>query len=1816
MNKNMEDNNFNQNDLTNQAQDQGAPNSSSKKIKLAAAAVIFLLVAFMGAAVFYWFYKKDAAPGAITDKNLFSGFSKLVISSAYAEDNFEFSPSKQDSAGVDPDSEYTLRSKESIDMGVIKENLKIEPEFEYKIQEISNKEWKIIPKEPIAANTLVKAAIASSYTDDSGQQRERDYSWVYQIKDSFRVLHSIPRDSGTYVPANTGIEITFSHDNFVDYEKYFEIEPQTEGFFEKHGRTLVFVPNNPLKAGALYAIKIKNGLPLSGSDEVLAEEYAIAFETAENRRQQDDFYIYKKNLEINSKDIPVIELSARNISDREAEVNVYNFAGLDEYLESLNERDKLPWWSYAKENYLHGTKNLKKADSFRAEIKSDGNKQYLEFLSTYDRGFYLAEINIGGNAKQIWMQVSDISAYLNVTKTDTIAWINDTIQGSPVGGAELRLIGESYAGVSNGDGIVKFPTPALLLEQAFDKKQAKRYYFKISKGSDILIMPASQVYRSYWWESPSDADDYWQYLYADRPRYQTTDTIKYWGMLKKREGGNIEEELTITLFKEGYVDYYYQPVKIIEQKINLSRIGTFEGEMKLNNVRPDYYTLEMKAGDKLIKRKYITVKPYTKPAYQIELIPDKKAAFAGEQVNLIARASFFEGTPAPNLKLVYNTPEGNKKVETNDKGEVNLSYTMAYVGCDQKYSCWPKYSHLSIKPEDSELAEISADTYLRFYGPKIYLETKNNYPEAGKAEMEMTAKFLDLENINEYYWQERGGEIAPATRIEGEVRKIKYIKKETGTSYDFINKVSYKTYSYERREEIVDNFSVITGQDGKYVYKRDVEPETSYEVKLKVYDSGGRFEVYNNYLYYYNGKYFRRYGDFSYSYYHFELPEGKNSYNVGEEVAARFMNNEEPMPDGEGRYLYLQLQNGFQEYQTSDKHEYFFNFEKRDIPNVNLVGVYFDGSRYITTRTNYFGKSVVYDNKQSSMDIKVSTDKDLYKPGENVTLNIKTFDMSGGPVQAEVNLNLIDEAYYAIASDYASPLETIYANVGPGSLYAEVTHDAPAKQSDTAELGGCFAGGTLVLMADGSRKPIEKIKKGDKIKTFSDPLNKEMVEAEVTEIWQNIAHEYLIINGHLKVTPEHQIFSNNRFTDAGRLKAGDWLLNYQGEKELIKSIKVEHEIIAVYNLRIDPEHTYFAGGYYVHNQEKGGGPREYFTDAVLFRSVRTDTIGAAEITFKLPDNITSWRVTAQGVSDELHAGISITKIPVSLPVFAEVTIGGEYLSADKPIARLRSYGAALKNGDEAYFNIDASSMGAEKQNILTAKAFQPVYYNFPELAVGKYDVIYNLKTAKGEDAIKLPVKVVKSRLEAQAAKSEKLTVETKVAAQNGGLLIVVISDEGQNRLYDPLQKLSWSWGDRVDQKLARKSARQILHDIYNEDLAVADFNAFDYQLQSGGVSLLPYSGEELELSARVASVGGGDFDKESLAQYFYKILENKQSNKEEISLSLYGLASLKKPVLPRIQSWLQRDDLSVKERIYLAQALFDLGAGEWSRDIYYEIINEFAEEKDPFIALRVEGGQDEVFRATALAAVLAVSLNMPQANGFWEYLNENQILYGRNKNSENLFNLEKINYINHALPGLKPSPAKVSYELLGERHDIEITGGKVHAFQLRPEDAHELKFIAVEGDAGISTRFTRPLNAEGVKKDGSLEIKREYYVNGKKSGSFSEKDIIEVRLYPSFGPEAITGNYQITDFLPSGLMPVTKLYSGSGSYDCHYWYPYNTDGQMVKYNIHNNWRNSYCGGDYIRYYARAKNRGEFKAEPAIIQSFVNPEYINFQIRKL
>ncbi len=141
-------------------------------------------------------------------------------------------------------------------------------------------------------------------------------------------------------------------------------------------------------------------------------------------------------------------------------------------------------------------------------------------------------------------------------------------------------------------------------------------------------------------------------------------------------------------------------------------------------------------------------------------------------------------------------------------------------------------------------------------------------------------------------------------------------------------------------------------------------------------------------------------------------------------------------------------------------------------------------------------------------------------------------------------------------------------------------HIGPRQQGG----GGCFLAGTPVLMADGTMKPIEKIKRGDRILAF-DEQTRTFQKDRVKRFAKHEVNEYLVVNGHLNITPNQPVYSNGKWIEMGSLKIGGNLLNSQGNVESITSIQKVHGKVRVYDLEVNPYHTYIAGGVVVHNKK-------------------------------------------------------------------------------------------------------------------------------------------------------------------------------------------------------------------------------------------------------------------------------------------------------------------------------------------------------------------------------------------------------------------------------------------------------------------------------------------------------------------------------------------------------------------------------------------------------------------------------------------------------
>ena len=162
--------------------------------------------------------------------------------------------------------------------------------------------------------------------------------------------------------------------------------------------------------------------------------------------------------------------------------------------------------------------------------------------------------------------------------------------------------------------------------------------------------------------------------------------------------------------------------------------------------------------------------------------------------------------------------------------------------------------------------------------------------------------------------------------------------------------------------------------------------------------------------------------------------------------------------------------------------------------------------------------------------------------------------------------------------------------------------DTGEEEGPPAEEEGppCFLSGTKILIYGGSYKNIEDVKEGDYVVSFNLKTGRIVDGLVKKKFVHDYDGEYLIINGKIKVTPNHPLFVNEKWVEAGKIKVGDKLLYKNGSEVNIVSITVARGKIKVYNLEVGATGNYFAEDVLVHNKDTGeeeGPPAEEEGDA-------------------------------------------------------------------------------------------------------------------------------------------------------------------------------------------------------------------------------------------------------------------------------------------------------------------------------------------------------------------------------------------------------------------------------------------------------------------------------------------------------------------------------------------------------------------------------------------------------------------------------------------
>lgn len=1589
-------------------------------------AFFVVIIGLIVASVVFFFIDKGQQPLDLT-------------SALAAEINLE--PTQADRAGVDPASQFLVKTSTYIDPKIVAKNISVQPEIEFNVEEQKNtNQIKLIPNAPLAENKVYRFTL-----DLPGSS---PLKWAFQTKGTFKVNSTLPRDQSTGVPTNTGIEVTFSHAGFADLNKYFEITPQVKGRFEEHKKTAVFVPDS-LQPGTVYTVKVKKGLKLGGSDVALAEDLVFQFETQDpTQHNTNDAYIefYNNTMEFPSTSAPVLPIgyySAKGNAAPQVKVSFFKYQKGEDYIKSIQEREKIPSWAYFSRGvYQAEHKGLEKVLSFDTDLKKYGGEHFIELPQTLTPGYYLGEVSLGTMTRQVWVQVTDLAVYAAVGEDETLVWAHNQLNGAPLTEGIVSLSGHVGEGKTDENGLVSMPTPPLENNNAY----------VVVKGKD---QEAVAVLKPTWFgplmgnqdQTEASTQDYWKYIYLDRGLYQPNDTVSFWGLVKSRkEGLKQPGQLTVALtqWKES------QEEVILEEKMLAVENQVFSGEMKLPNLIPGYYQITVRLDDLTLMQQGFDVQTYIKPSYRIDVETEKNAVFVGDTLDINVATACFEETPVPRVKLNYYLDQPGE-ITTDERGQGKITYKPTY---QSEYSDVVQYRYLSINATLPESGPISTATSIIVLNNDLEIEAEGAIRDH-QGQVNITTDRLTVDKVNQGekdYWEEDAFFLEKAVRVPVTVAVFRqeWTREEDGEYYDFVNKKVVQKYRYQERRVPVTKEQVVTDNTGKARFNFKAEEEKSYYVELSAMD--GNNNQTENEIFLFGGQ---NPQDENNNWYYLDDGEfGAARYQEGENVRLTVKNNEQKLPDRENGYLFYTAKRGIMDYRIQDTGVYSAKFNRRDIPNYWVSGVYFDGKNYHMTPEQL----VAYDEKAKALDIKITTDKKEYRPQDKVQVNVEVRDQRGRPAPATVNLNLVDEALYQLSPQEVNLLGSIYSDyISSGVILTGSTHQDP---------------------------------------------------------------------------------------------------------------------------------TRFSGGGAEHGGEGGSG-RQDFKDTAFFETIHTGADGKATVTFTVPDNLTSWRLTYQGITPDLEGMSGTAKINVRLPFFTDLVLNENYLAGDRPVINLRSLGSALKVDAQVNYRVQVVEEAGKKEILsknLSASAFDTVPVQLPALEPGDYQITVRAAGNRLEDTITRTFQVAESYMTQEKVNFAPLTTESKVEAATNKPVTITFADTTRSQYLSALCSLAYLEGSRIEQKLAPYVAISLLQEHFEEFTGLPDelekLDLSSYQTPDGGIAILPYGSSDLEVSVLIAPWSEEYFDVDALKSYFFKIINDPQESRERGIMALYGLTSLEEPVLQEVVLAASEKDLSLTEKLYLVLSLNQLGDEQPARKILKGLLQEYGETNGPYMQINSGNNKDDMTKLTGLTALAAGRLNFAESSLLLRYVMENP--------PQNELNyLEQITFIEEGLDKMTDVSTSFTYILEGKKKQVKLPAGEIHSLTLTPDKLKALSFENIQGKVGMTWNYQEKYTPLKSSSTEGVTIARDYLVAGKTTRQFNAGDLVEIKVSWNIGGKAPDGVYQITDYLPSGLKLVERPYEwGVTKHDIGW--PIEVEGQKVAFAV--------TEKGSFNYYARIVNPGSFTAQ--------------------
>ena len=1019
----------------------------------------------------------SAAPPASTGPSLPPDSAWSAVQVAPFTAAADLRADRADAAGARLDTTFTLTSRTDADPRTLATRLDTDPPIRLAVVDAAaSRSVGLRPTAPLAAGRVYRFTLRAEDGTVAG-------SWAFQARAPLHVVSVLPGDATTGVPLATGIEVTFDQGAAADMAPFFTIVPAVSGRFEQHGRTQVFVPA-ALRAATLYTVTVRHGLPVSGTELTLERDVTFRFETAgPDRPPSVRFWFGRDVLETSPTEVPVVGLVVETPGDvpsiqppTSVQVRVYRFPSLAATVAPMERFLSGPGWADFSGPRIPTT-GLAQVMTFTAALHPLPGvaDQIVTFPARLPRGWYVIEAGRDQPAQAI-LQVTEVAAWVAVLTDRTVAWVNDAATGGPLRGADVRVAGGRSLGPTGSDGMLDAATPPALVPPESDP--AATYVAEAAPPPPILVVTArnghgllvpfdvnqqGDAYRGEWWKDvPAVRTAWWSVIATDRSIYRRDDRIAAWGFMRGRIDGRVPASVELRLVLPANTDQA-DPPAVVRVTARPASSGAYAAELPLAGAAVGSYLLQAVVDGRVVSATWLDVGIIRKPAYRLAMTTDRHVVVAGDRVTATVAAAFFDGQPVPGTPLAIRADTSYDTIldtiSTDASGKATTGWTAEIDTTTED----PQSVQLSAVPTRPEEGEIEGDAVVAVFpssvtlaatgsltGRRLVVTGSDHEVDIARLEGE-----LAKEPRPEIWDLDPNGRPVVGATVTASITELVPVRRLVGNDYDPISKLVQPRYEYDTQRRPIRTLSLTTRSRGAFRLALTVPAaDHDYEVAMKTRDAAGRTAqrilIVSRPL----------------AAEPVPLPAFENTgtaggkdlvYRTRQPIRLTMTDGVRPLPVGRtDRYLYIVSQQGLRSASVTTTPTFSGTFAAANAPGIFIIGVHFTGRTYQPKAAAW----ATLDTREQRLTVALSSDRTTYRPGDLVTVNLRTTDASGRPAPATVTLRAVDEKLFAMgAAQVADPLGDLYQRVESGIVRITATHQLPVGSGASEAEGGSTTGG-------------------------------------------------------------------------------------------------------------------------------------------------------------------------------------------------------------------------------------------------------------------------------------------------------------------------------------------------------------------------------------------------------------------------------------------------------------------------------------------------------------------------------------------------------------------------------------------------------------------------------------------------------------------------------------------------------------------------------------------------------------------------------------